>query len=154
MRLTSRTDIAAPTASVYAALTDLDQLEERARQSGIRLHRTDTGQGLVLGATWQSQFVWRSRERSAECTVERIDPPRSIRLGTRSGNYACTIDLTLAPLSRTLTRMAVVMEVKPLSVGARLVLQTLRIGRSRLELKLDRRVEGAGRLLMKWAAAR
>jgi uncharacterized protein YndB with AHSA1/START domain len=152
MRLASRTDIAAPATGVFAVLTDLDRLEEGARQAGVRLRRSDTGQGLVLGATWQSQFVWRGRERAAECTVERIDPPRSIRLGTRSGNYACTIDLTLAPLSRTLTRMAVVMEVKPLSVGARLVLQTLRIGRSRLELRLDRRVEGAGRMITKWAS--
>ena len=149
MRLASRTDIEAPAAGLYAALTNLDWLQDSARAAAVRLRRTDQGHGLVVGASWHSTLLWRGRERNAECTVERIEAPRSVRLGCRSGAYFCTIDLTLAPLSRKLTRMAVVVEVKPLSVRARLMLQTLRIGKSRLQARLDRRVEAAGRVLMK-----
>lgn len=147
MRLVSKTDIEAPAPALFAAMTDLVWLEDMARRGRVVLERTDRGEGLAIGASWRASFTFRQRPRQAESMIERFDPPKVLRLGGRVGSYGFTIEPTLAPLSRTLTRLSVSIEVKPHSVGARLMLQTLRLGRSRLQARLDRRVEQIAKAL-------
>lgn len=154
MKLTSKTDIDAPAEALFAAMTDLPWIERLAVRAGAEMVRADGGQGLTEGAAWNVRFRYRGRERLIESRVEAITPPRGLRLGGQSGGFGLLVEPVLIPLSRQTTRLALSVELHPRTFGARIMVQTLKIGKARLQMRLDQRLAAIARVLKDRADAR
>jgi hypothetical protein len=152
MRLTSKTDIDATAEALFAAMTDLDWIEGLARRGGVRLERLSGAGPLARGSSWQVGFRLRGKDRSIVSRIEDHEPPRLLRLSGDSGSFRFLVEPTLIPLSRQMTRLALAVEIRPRTFGARVMVQTLKIGRSRLQQRLDRRLEIAARTLKERAS--
>lgn len=141
MKLVSHGDLGAPIADVFAVLTDFSAYERMALRRGIRILRRDRLPQPGLGTQWDAEFVFRGRESRASSHVSSFEPPGRLALEGRSGGYDFTLTVTLLALSREQTRLRCDIEARPKSLGARVVLQTLRLGKTRLQSRFDARVE-------------
>ncbi|WP_284165312.1 SRPBCC family protein [Frigidibacter sp. SD6-1] len=152
MRLTSKTDIDATPEALFAAMTDLDWIEGLARRGGVRLERLSGAGPMGRGSSWQAVFRLRGKDRTVVSRIEAHEPPRRLLLSGETVSFSFLVEPTLIPLSRQVTRLALSVEIKPLTFGARVMIQTLKIGKSRLQQRLDRRLETAGRMLKERAS--
>ncbi|MCY1126363.1 hypothetical protein OU426_05795 [Frigidibacter sp. RF13] len=147
MRLTSKTDIDATPEALFAAMTDLDWIEGLARRGGVRLERLSGTGPVARGSSWQAGLRLRGKDRTIVSQIEAHEPPRRLLLAGDTVSFSFLVEPTLIPLSRQMTRVALAIEIKPLTFGARIMIQTLKIGKSRLQQRLDRRLEMAARML-------
>lgn len=140
MKLTTRQDIEAPLAQVWATVTDFDAWERAAMRRGADVARTDSLRVPAAGMNWSAKFLYRGKDRSVSIALTRLDAPN--RLGFKAGSQAVEADIQieLMEMAARRTRMHVSTEVHPHSLGARLFLQSLRLARARVERKFQTRV--------------
>lgn len=143
----SRTDVEAAPEALFGALTDRDWIEAMARRAGAVVERTGPAGAFVSGAGWDARFTHRGRERHLASRVTVLDMPGKLVLAGESHAFGGTVEVVLMPLSRQITRLTVALEVRPQTFTARLILQTLKIGKGRLKERLDARVAALGTAL-------
>ncbi len=154
MKLVSRTDVEATPEALFGALTDRDWAEALARRAGAVVERTGPAGAFAPGAGWDARFAHRGRERHLASRVARLDPPGRLVLAGESKGFEGSAEVVLTPLSRQVTRLTVALEVRPRTFTARLILQTLKIGKGRLKERLDARVAALGAVLRDRACQR
>lgn len=147
MKFTSRVDIAAPAEVVFARITDVAAHERLARRKGVSLTRIDTLAEPGVGMSWQAEVPFRGRLREIEARITRFQPPESLSYEGDAQGFEFRTDIEVVALSKTRSRLHVTLEVKPRTLGARLLLQSAKLGRSSLEKKLDDRIASLGRSL-------
>ena len=154
MKLVSKTDIDAAPEALFAALCDRDWFEGLARRGGVQVDRLDAGGPFAVGSGWSLQFAYRGRVRTVTSRIVSMTVPRLIGLSGQSGGFETEAEVLFVPLGRGTTRMTVALDLKPRSFTARLILQTLKIGKGRLKDRLDHRVQAMGAALKDRAVQR
>ena len=141
MKLSARKDIDSAAVDVFPVLADFDSYEKLALRQGAEVQRLDRLPAPGVGSAWAVRFPFRGRQRQVDSQISLYDPPRRLVLEGKSGGFDFTMTASLAPLSRSQTRLAVDLEVRPRTFSARILLQTLKLGRSRLESRFSARIE-------------
>lgn len=137
MRLTAKHDVEVPIAGAFAAFGDPDAWEREALRRGADVTRTDDGTtGLPA---WIIGFVFRGRPRQIAIRQTAAEPPLRLAYAGEGQLYSGTAELSFIDLGPRRTRVHLVMEVKPRSISARLILQTLRLNRKSLDRKVSQR---------------
>jgi uncharacterized protein YndB with AHSA1/START domain len=140
MKVTSRHDIEAPVAFVFQTLTDFDGWERSAMRRGSDVVRTDKMTAVGVGLAWLVRFRFRGKDRRLAITLTGIDAPSRVSFAMTGGLFDTTSIIDLMELGANRTRLVMVGEARPKTLGARLVLQSLRLARGRVQRKVDRRV--------------
>lgn len=140
MKLTTKQDIAAPADQIFALLSDHETWERAAIRKGAEVERLDTLTGMAAGMEWRATFAFRGRRREAKVQLTRYEPTSHMGFAVETPLYAGTMGLDVFQMSARRSRIHVVIEVKPKTLAARLMLQSLRLARGRVERRLDRRV--------------
>lgn len=140
MKIASRHDIEAPPDFVFQTLTDFDSWERSAMRRGADVERTDRLTVVGVGLAWIVRFRFRGRDRKLAVKLAGIDIPSRLSFVLEGAmfNASCIVDLM--ELGGKRTRMVVVSEAKPRTLAARLILQSLRLGRARVQRRVDRRI--------------
>ncbi len=147
MKLSARKDIDAANGDVFAALADFDSYENLALRHGAEIQRRDQLQVPGVGMSWLVRFPFRGRQRQVESRIATFEPPRRMILEGHSGGFDFALTVNLAPLARNQTRLAVDFDIKPKTFAARVLLQTLKLGRARLETRFAARIDSFAALL-------
>lgn len=141
MRLTTRKDIEAPLEAVWKILSDFDHWERAAMRRGVEVDRgapaTATGD---VPLSWTAFLVWRERRRRVELAVAEQVPPQRLVVNAGGDTVEGTMTADLMDMGPQRTRITVSLEMRPLSLAARLFLQSMKLVRGRLQEKLDSRV--------------
>ena len=145
MRLSTREDINATPDHIFDHLADFTVFRGEALRRGVSMRRTDALSEPAAGMSWQIDFDYRGKARQVMADVQRFDRPEALDYRGLSGSYEVLLELRLMALARARTRLIVGIEVKPRTLGARLVVQSARLGRAGLEKKLAERVRGFAR---------
>ncbi len=153
MKLVSRTDIDLSAAALFPVLTDAAFFEAMAARKGVRVKRLDDNPEVVAGSAWRIHLPYRGRERLITHRVQRIDEPRRLLLVGNSGSFRFEIEALLSPMARDSTRLAISLDVRPETFGARILLQTLKLGKGRLQARFDQRLLQAAQVLAQRAGA-
>ncbi len=140
MKVTSRHDIDAPAAFVFETLTDFDSWERSAMRRGADVVRTDRMTAVAAGLAWLVRFRFRGKERKLAVRLASIDAPARIGFAMEGALFDATSVIDLMELGPNRTRLVMVGEAKPKTLGARLMLQSLRLARARVQRQVDRRV--------------
>lgn len=140
MKFATREDIAAPIEKVFAAVSDFDGFERAALRRGAEVSRTDAMATPGAGMQWKAHFEFRNRARQADLTLRDFDPPNGIGLFALVGGIEAEMRIDLLPLSRQRTRMDLSIELKPTTIPARLMLQSVKLARGNLSKRLAKRV--------------
>lgn len=146
MRLEDSTDIEVPAQQVFRSLTDIDHFQRLGMRHGLMLRQVE-GATVQAGAKWVAEFPFRGQMRQLTCRIDSLDAPRAITLSGKSGGYEYGAVIALTALSRTTTRLRVDVEVKPKSLAARILLQTMKLARSRLRNRFAQRLNAFGALI-------
>ncbi|AQS47648.1 MULTISPECIES: SRPBCC family protein [Thioclava] len=141
MKLSTRTDISAPAGFVFGRLADFGSFERVAMRRGITLKRLDTLNEPGAGMSWDIGFRFRGKQRQMITDVKRFEVPELIVYEGVSNSFEAVMDFDLTDLSRTRTRLQVGLELKPRSLGARLMIQSAKLGKGNLERRFKERIE-------------
>ncbi len=140
MKFTTREDIAADIEYVFASVSDFDGLERAALRRGAEVVRTDNLSAPGKGMSWKATFPFRNRERDADMQLVHYDAPNALTLFSKVSGIEAEVRVDLVALSPRRTRLNLDVELKPKSIPARLMLQSVKLARAKLVKKFRRRV--------------
>ncbi len=141
MKFSNRVDVALPAERLFERLTDLASIERAALRKGVSMRRLDALTAPGAGMSWDVGFKLRGRARQVIVDITHFAPPARIDYAGTSSSFHLTLVLEQTELSKTRTRLSTTLEVKPRTLGARLMLQSARLGRPNLERRFDERVK-------------
>ena len=140
MKFSAREDIAAPIDQVFDALCDFEGFERQAMRRGADVQRVDPLTQPGVGMRWNVAFDMRGRRRKATVNLVQFDAPNEMRFDLKSNNLDGTFNVELLALSRSRTRMAIALDITPLNLAARLLVQSLKLAKANLTKRFKLRV--------------
>lgn len=140
MKIAAREDIEATIGHVFESITDFDGMERAALRRGaevLRMHElAEPGAGLA----WCAKFPYRNRERIADLEITTYDAPHQLVLVSKVSGVEATVEVELLALSRHRTRMNMSIDMRPKTIPARLMLQSMKLARANLLRRFRKRV--------------
>jgi carbon monoxide dehydrogenase subunit G len=139
MKLSTREDIEAPLDIVFAGVSDFAAFERRALREGASVLRHDAGP-VKVGSVWDIAVPFRGRERRFTATLTALEPSDSYMVTTEADGLVFTTQVELVALSRSRTRVSVVIDITARTITARLLVQSLKLAKARLTERFRARV--------------
>jgi len=140
MKFSTNEDIEAPIDEVFEMFCDFESFERSAMRRGADVQRTDRMTVPGVGMTWRAAFELRGKPRKIDLEMVTFDRPHEIVLESTSPGMVSRTSFELIALSRNSTRIRVELEVKPLNLSARLLVQSLKLAKNSLTKKFKLRV--------------
>ncbi len=140
MRFSTREDIEAPIEAVFAAATDFDGFERQALRRGADVQRTDSYGKPGIGSEWDLKFAFRGKDRRVHARISEFDAPNGFQAETQAGGLAGLVSVEFVSLSPRRTRMQVAVDLKPGTLSARLLIQSLKFAKSNISKRFSNRV--------------
>lgn len=130
-------DVDAPQELVWARFTDFSGFEEDARGRGAILNRVGNWTQTVQGVEWRGEVTVRGKSRPITAKVTQLVPQELCIVDSRIGGMNCHQEIIFVPLSTTVTRLALMLDLSADTLTARLLLQTMKLARGRVLQKLQ-----------------
>ena len=141
MKFSNRVDVAVPADKLFDELTDIPAVERAALRKGVELRRLDTLAAPGAGMSWDVGFRLRGKPRQMIVDLRQFERPARLAYEGASSGFDVTLVMELTELSKTRTRLTTTFELRPRTLGARLLLQSARLGRANLDRRYDERVK-------------
>ena len=145
MKFSTREDIEARIAVVFAECSDVARFERQARRRGVSVKRLDRLPDFGPGMRWAIQFPYRGKDRKLQADISQVVECEEIRMTANSGGLDAWLDVSLLALSQNRTRLKIGLELKPRSLQARLLVQSLKFAKGNLDRKFHERVANFAR---------
>ena len=142
MQLSSRTDIEAPLDYVYVALTDFEGWERAAMRRGADVARTDNLRTPGPGMAWKLDFRFRGKDRSLTLRLTDLEPDTRLAFAGGGRMFEGDGKLEVVSLAPNRTRLTLKLEMRPLTLGARLVMQSVKLAKDKVQDRLNKRMAG------------
>ncbi len=140
MQFSANKDIQAPIARVFAILSDFDAIEAGALKYNATVARLDTLTQKGVGMSWDVGFRLRDKDRALIVDITRFEAPELIEVSGVSTVFNVVARVVLTEVSAAQTRMKMVTEVTPRTLGGRLLVQSAKLARTRLNKRYEARV--------------
>ena len=141
MKFSTRRDIDAPADYVFARLSDFEALERQAMRRGVGVKRK-AASAEAVGPAWELKVPFRGKMREMDTNVTTLDAPNMLAAHAQSGGLHMDVTVELVPLSKTRTRMTIGYEVRPTTLSARILVQSVKFAKNTLQKRFEKRVEG------------
>ncbi len=139
MELKTKEDIDAPIEHVFRALSDFDNLERVAARRGIEVVR-NSDSTVCEGMQWSVKYPLRGKVRNRDMQLDRFQPSTFLGMAATGDGISGNLEVDLVALSPNVTRMAVSVELTATTLPGRLLLQSAKLARSRVEEKFAERI--------------
>ena len=149
MRLTATESVSVPADAFFTQVSDFDTLADRARSLGATVTPQHEG-NPERGTAWDVAFQFRGRHRRVVATLMQFDPPRGYTVETVMEGLLAETQVMVTPLEDHGSRLDVSCELSAKSLTARLLLQSLKLGKRRIAARFQARISEYAQL----AAAR
>lgn len=140
MKLNARQDIEAPVAFVFAALQDFEAWERAALRRGADVARTDKPNDGSPGLSWLVKFAYRGKERRLALRLTGLEQLTLLAFSGTGNSIDGVAGIDLVELATRRTRLSVTLDLRPKTIGARLVFQSLRLAKTRINRRLADRI--------------
>ncbi|UWQ25446.1 SRPBCC family protein [Leisingera aquaemixtae] len=140
MKIKSKEDIEAPIAEVFGAISDFELMERSALRRGVELQRTGDLSRPENGLAWDLNFSFRGKPREIRLTLASYTPETGLALTGSGSGIDGRMEIELLALSPQRTRMAVQLELSPTNLTGRLLVQSLKLARSKLTSRFKLRL--------------
>lgn len=136
MKLKVAEDVDAPLGFVYVRMADFTRLEEEIRGRGAELKRDGNWTQAAAGCGWKGNVTVRGKPRRIDASIGHMAENDTILVESKVGGMDCTYEMTFYEMAPEITRVSTVLELKPNTLSARLVIQTLKLARGRVLQKM------------------
>jgi hypothetical protein len=140
MKLSSRQDIDAPAAFVFAALADFEAWERAAMRRGADISRLDKLNHDGPGRSWLVKFSYRGKGRRVALQLTGLRPQTSLEFAGNGASLDGVAGIDLMELAPRRTRLSITLDLRPRTIGARILMQSLRLAKARLNRRFSDRV--------------
>lgn len=140
MKFSTREDVEVPIDQAFELICDFEMYERSAMRRGAEVRRVDALTEPGVGMKWRSAFKMRGRMRDLNLEMIRFDKPNEMCVLSSTSGIDGVGQIELVALSRNRTRVSVEFELKPTSLSARLLIQSLKLAKSSLTKRYKQRV--------------
>mgnify|MGYP001036338347 CR=1 FL=1 len=140
MNFLSKQDVKAPADHVFEQLADFDFYESYAMRLGAQVMRQDSFSQPQPGMSWNIKGHVRGKDRNVELTLDSYSPSETLSYICTSKSLNAIINFNVIPLSKTETRIKVMVDVQPKGLSARVAMQSARLAKKSLDKKFDARM--------------
>ncbi len=140
MRFSTHADIEIPIEQAFARLADFDAVERMALRRGTDITRLDSAGPVAAGTTWDTRLVLRGRKRRVMARLAEFVPPGLMQFEASSDSFEADFRVELTALSRARTRVGVTLDLRARTLPARLMMQSARLAKNRLNRRFKKRV--------------
>lgn len=135
MKFSTRAEVQAPAEDTFAAFADFPHYVRLAERRGARVQTRD-----AAVFAWRARFDWNGSARDVEGDVTRFDPPRGFTADMASGGLEGRIEVAVVPIDPARSEVRVAMEWRPRAMSGRILLQSLKLVKGRLDDRFSARV--------------
>ncbi len=146
MHFETKEDIDSPIAEIFAAITDFETFERSALRRGVEVNRKGNAAEGLETLAWDVGFQFRGSPRQMALSVARSQPPNALDLVAKGNGMEGAMSVDLLALSPRRTRMIVRFDLAPKSLAARLLVQSLKLARNKIDRRFRLRVAEFARL--------
>lgn len=139
MKLSTREDVDAPVERVWQALSDAEGFERSLGARGVEIAR-EGSRRPAPGTRWRAVVPWRGRVHEVEAELVEAHPREGWTIEARGSGVVALAQVELTPLGEARTRLAASVDMRPTTLSARLLIQSLRLARARLSRRFAERV--------------
>ena len=147
MKFSTREDIDRPIAEVYAQASDFALFEKLAAKRGVSVRGEAPITSLTEGQKWTTGFDYRGRTRQVGAEVVSSDPGQGYAVSFEGEGSVGLGVIDLLALSNSRTRMFVSLDLRPQSISARVILQSLKFAKKSLNARFEKRVTAFARMI-------
>jgi hypothetical protein len=140
MKFETIEEIDAPQDFAFARFTDFFRYEDMARNYGAELRRVGGFTEATEGATWRGSIPIRGRTRGVEAVVVSYDPSDYARIDTVVGGMNVIFEMRFEALADEKTKLIAVAELQARTLAARLIIQSAKLARKRLQDKITSKI--------------
>ena len=140
MQFTTREDIEAPIDYVFGLGSDFQGFQRRAMRRGAEVARNDSLSAPGVGMSWDAAFPFRGKRREMQIDLAEYAPPNRMLFDSRLTGMTGRMTIDLLALSRGRTRLDMGIVLKPQSLSAKLLVQSMKLARSSLNKRFKVRV--------------
>ncbi len=140
MKFSAKQDIDAPSAFVFAEMTDFEAWERAGMRRGADVVRTDKLRSIGAGMTWHVIFPFRGKSRAVDLRLQNIAPHTRLEFAGTSAAIEATVLVEIVEMSAKRCRAHVVVDLAPRTLTAKLFIQSLRLARARADRKFAFRI--------------
>ncbi|WP_107495016.1 SRPBCC family protein [Thalassobius sp. I31.1] len=144
MKFTAKHDLEAPVEGVFARCSDFAAIEKAALERGVEVTRRSvlTQPGAQLG--WDVRVKLRGRARNLQVELVGCDAPDSVIYVIEGAGVRSEVVTEFVSLARNRTRIHVAIDIRPKTMGGRLLIQSLKLAKGSLNRKLKKRLADFG----------
>ncbi|MDQ2089569.1 SRPBCC family protein [Marimonas arenosa] len=140
MKFKTREDIGAPIDYVFGVVSDFETFQRKALRRGAEIARRDALETPGVGMAWDVAFAFRGKRREMQVQLVDHEPPNRMSFDSRMPGMIGYMGVELIALSRAHTRMVLEIELKPETLSARLLVQSMKLARGSLNKRFQVRV--------------
>lgn len=137
-------DVDAPIGFVFERMTDFSQFEADVKRRGADLRRVGNWTQIAEGVQWRGAVQVRGKKRKIEAELTELVPNESAKVDITVGGMEAVYQMAFIALSPEVTRVATELDLKPRTLTARLIIQTLKLARGRVVRRMTRNLMRQG----------
>lgn len=140
MKFSTREDIEAPIAHVFDVLSEFRRYERQALRHDIDVKRVAGGPDPQIGDEWHIRLPYRGKVRQIKTVLVNYTPTSEMCFQSTTKGLSGECNLELVALAANQTRLFMSVELRPQNMSGRLLIQTLKLAKTRLTRKFKSRI--------------
>ncbi len=140
MQFVAKEDTNTPINELFAAMSDFESFERSAIRRGVNVQRIGALEDLQNGLGWDVSFDLRGVKRDVKLKISEYSGPTLIKIDAEGTGLVGELIIELIALSPKRTRLTMTTVLKPRTLAGRVLLQSLKLARSKIARNYRKRV--------------
>lgn len=152
MKFVAKEDVVLPQQVLFDLMADFQMFERVAIRRGVEVTRSGS-MASADGLKWDCTFEFRGRDRMACVHLAEFSAPEKIVFLITNPALNNRLDITVSALSKKQSRFQVSTVLEPKTLTARLLIQSMKLARSKYNKRFQKRVAEVAKELVALGAA-
>lgn len=139
MKFVAKQDVELPQQTLFDRMADFQMFERVAIRRGVDVVRTGS-LASKSGIKWDCKFEFRARKRDARVQVTEFNSPDHLAFLVTNTALNIKLEIMLSALSKKQSRLLVTSVIEPKTLAARLLVQSMKLTRSKYNQRYQKRV--------------
>ena len=152
MKFVAKEDVALPQQVLFDLMADFQMFERVAIRRGVEITRSGS-MASSDGLKWDCTFEFRGRDRMACVHLDEFSAPEKMACLITNPALDNRVEITVSALSKKQSRFQVSTVLEPKTLTARLLIQSMKLARSKYNKQFQKRVAEVANELVALGAA-
>lgn len=139
MKFVAKQDVELPQQTLFDRMADFQMFERVAIRRGVDVVRTGS-LASKSGIKWDCKFEFRARKQDARVQVTEFNSPDHLAFLVTNTALNIKLEIMLSALSKKQSRLLVTSVIEPKMLAARLLVQSMKLTRSKYNQRYQKRV--------------